>query len=102
MESLGLFFFASGRLAPRPFAAGVLAVYVAAFLSQLLISSAVMHRAGLAPFVLVQAVAGWGWVCLHAQRPRGGRPGNFPAGAFPILLGVAVGVPLLLLRPVAP
>ncbi len=101
MESLGLFFFASGRLAPRPFAAGVLAVYVAAFLSQLLISSPVMHRAGLAPFVLVQAVAGWAWFCLHAKRLRDAGRGIAPAVAIAILYGLAVVLLLLIVALIA-
>jgi len=95
MESLGLFFFASGRLAPKPFAAGVLAVYVAAFLSQLLISPPVLLRAGLAPFVLVQAIASWAWFCLHAQRLRDAGRGIGPAIAITILY--ALGMVLLLL-----
>ena len=57
MESLALFFSGFGRLAPKPFARAVVAVYVAAFLSQLLISTPVMLRIGLAAFALVQALA---------------------------------------------
>ena len=70
MESLALFFSGFGRLAPKPFAHAVVAVYVAAFLSQLLISPPVMLRIGLAAFALVQAMAMWAWFCLHAKRLR--------------------------------
>jgi uncharacterized membrane protein YhaH (DUF805 family) len=70
MESLALFFSGLGRLAPKPFARAVVAVYAAAFLSQLLISPPVMLRIGLAAFALVQAMAMWAWFCLHAKRLR--------------------------------
>ena len=70
METLALFFSTRGRVAPRAFAAAVVAVYGAAFLSQLLISAPVMLHAGLVPFALVQAIATWSWFCLHAKRLR--------------------------------
>jgi hypothetical protein len=59
-----------GCLAPAPFAHGVSAVYLAAFLSQLLAAPPVVLRAGLAPFALAQALAAWCWYCLHAKRAR--------------------------------
>lgn len=75
MESLALFFSPFGRLAPKPFGRAAAAVYGLAFLSQLLISPPLMFRIGLAPFALVQAMAIWGWFCLHAKRLRdAGRP----------------------------
>ena len=70
MESLALYFSLFGRLAPKTFARAVVAVYVTAFVSQLLISPVVMLRLGLAPFALVQATAMWAWFCLHAKRLR--------------------------------
>jgi len=69
MESLALFFSSSGRLAPKPFARAVVAVYAAAFLSQFLISPPLL-RIGLAAFALVQAISMWAWFCLHAKRLR--------------------------------
>jgi hypothetical protein len=54
-----------------------------------------MHRAGLAPFVLVQAIASWAWFCLHAKRLRDAGRGIGAAIAITILY--ALGMVLLLL-----
>lgn len=70
MESLAFWFSPSGRIAPKPFARGILAVYGAAALSLLLMSAPVMLRVGFAPFAFVQALACWAWFCLHAKRLR--------------------------------
>jgi hypothetical protein len=59
MEPLALFFSGFGRLAPKPFARAVVAVYVAAFLSQLLISPPVLPRMGLAAFALGREPIKW-------------------------------------------
>lgn len=95
MESLALFFSGFGRLAPKPFARAVVAVYVAAFLSQLLISPPVMLRIGLAAFALVQAMAMWAWFCLHAKRLRDADRPLSPAVAIAVLY--ALGMILLIL-----
>src|ERR1700716_4073260 len=65
------------------------------FLSQLLISPAVMLRLGLAPFALVQATAMWAWFCLHAKRLRDADRPLSPAVAIAVLY--ALGMILLLL-----
>src|SRR3954471_12974946 len=97
MESLALFFSGFGRLAPKPFARAVAAVYGAAFLSQLLISPPVMLRIGLAAFALVQAMAMWAWFCLHAKRLRdAGRPMG-PAMAIVVLYALAMILLLLII-----
>ena len=90
MESLALFFSGFGRLAPKPFARAVVAVYVAAFLSQLLISPPVMLRIGLAAFALVQAMAMWAWFCLHAKRLRDADCPIGPAMAIVVLYALAM------------
>ena len=89
MESLALFFSGFGRLAPKPFARAVVAVYVAAFLSQLLISPPVMLRIGLAAFALVQAMAMWAWFCVHAKRLRDADRPIGPAMAIVVLYALA-------------
>jgi uncharacterized membrane protein YhaH (DUF805 family) len=101
MESPALFFSASGRMAQKPFAIGVLVVYVAAFLSQLLISPPVMLRAGVAPFALVQAIASWAWFCLHAKRLRDAGRGLGPAIAIAILYALAMVLLLLIVALIA-
>ena len=97
MESLALFFSGFGRLAPKPFARAVVAVYVAAFLSQLLICPPVMLRIGLAAFALVQAMAMWAWFCLHAKRLRDADRPIGPAMAIVVLYALAMILLLLII-----
>ena len=58
----------SGRLGRGPFALAVLVVYLASFVSQVLLAAPVTGRAGLWPFALAQAVLIWAWLVLHARR----------------------------------
>ena len=95
MESLALFFSASGRIAPRPFAVGIVVVYVLAFLSQFLLAAPLMARGGLVAFIAFQIAIVWAWYALHAKRLRdAGRPIS-PAIALAILYALAI--PLFLL-----
>jgi hypothetical protein len=72
----------SGRLAPLPFAAAVLVVYLVSFGSQVLLSPPVTRWAGVWAFLLVQAALIWAWIVLHGNRLRdAGRP-----------IGLAVGI----------
>src|SRR3954447_12350504 len=96
MESLAFFFSGFGRLAPKPFARAVVAVYAAAFLSQLLISPP-MLRIGLAAFALVQAMAMWAWFCLHAKRLRDADRPIGPAVAILVLYALAMILLLLII-----
>jgi uncharacterized membrane protein YhaH (DUF805 family) len=95
MESLAFWFSPSGRIAPKPFARGILAVYGAAALSLLLMSAPVMLWVGFAPFALVQALACWAWFCLHAKRLRDA--GRDPGVALAIAVIYALAIVLLLL-----
>ena len=90
MQALGLFFSARGRLAPPSFARAALALYLLAFLSQLLLSRPVLAQLGPAPFALVQALAVWSWFCLHAKRLRDSGTEIGAAIAIAILYGLAV------------
>jgi uncharacterized membrane protein YhaH (DUF805 family) len=82
MNVAALLFSRSGRLAPGPFAAATVLVYVISFLSQALLSGQVTVRAGLWPFALLQAALVWTWLVLHIKRLRdAGRP-----------LGMAIGI----------
>lgn len=65
-----LLFSRSGRLEPRPFAIAALLIYLASFLSQMLLSVPVTVRAGLWPFAIVQALLIWAWVAVHVKRLR--------------------------------
>ena len=95
MESLAFWFSPSGRIAPKPFARGILAVYGAAALSLLLTSAPVMLRVGFAPFALVQALVCWAWFCLHAKRLRDA--GRDPGMALAVAVIYALAIVLLLL-----
>src|SRR6476619_6313450 len=71
----------NGRLARGSFVPAVIAVYVASFLSQVLLSPSVTARAGVALFVLTQIVLIWIWMVLHTRRLRdAGRPTGIVIG----------------------
>lgn len=70
MSAVSLLFSRSGLLARKPFAIAIALVYLANFLSQVLVSSAVTGWAALWPFVIVQIVLVWSWIVLHVKRMR--------------------------------
>jgi uncharacterized membrane protein YhaH (DUF805 family) len=71
----------SGRLARGPFALAVIAVYLASFVSQVLLSPPVTARAGVALFVMAQIALIWFWIVLHTRRLRdAGRPTGIVIG----------------------
>jgi uncharacterized membrane protein YhaH (DUF805 family) len=90
LQALALFFSTRGRLAPWPFARAIIAIYLIAALSQLLISRPVLTNTGPIPFALVQGLAAWSWFCLHAKRLRdsGGEIGA--AAGIAVLYALAV------------
>jgi len=100
MESLALFFSASGRIAPRPFALGAVAVYVLSFLSQALISPSVTARWGVWLFALAQAPLIWAWFALHAKRLRDAGHPSGSAFAIAVLYALALVLLMLLLEPI--
>jgi uncharacterized membrane protein YhaH (DUF805 family) len=84
-----------GRLAPKPFALGVLGVYLAGIAAQALLSGEVTARAGLWPFIIVQTVLIWVWLLLHAKRLRdAGQP---PSAAIGVALVYTLALGLLLM-----
>ena len=84
-----------GRLARKPFALGVALVYVAGIAAQALLSGEVTARAGLWPFVIVQAALIWAWLVLHIRRLRDA--GEGPAAAVGIALIYILSLGLLLM-----
>jgi|ERR1043165_6406820 uncharacterized membrane protein YhaH (DUF805 family) len=83
--ALSSLFSRNGRLARGPFVLAVIAVYVASFVSQILLSPPVTARAGVALFVLAQVVLIWVWIVLHTRRLRdAGRP-----------TGIAIGIAMI-------
>src|SRR5262245_45102515 len=95
MESQGSLLFASGRIAPRPFVLGTIAVYVTSFLSQFLLASPITVRAHLIPFVAAQLVLGWAWYAFHACRLRDA--GRNTSIALALIVIYALAIVLLLL-----
>src|SRR5687768_289674 len=84
-----------GRLARKPFALGVLGVYLAGIAAQALLSGEVMGRAGLWPFVIAQGALIWIWLVLHIRRLRDA--GQGPAAAIGIALVYVLALGLLLM-----
>jgi uncharacterized membrane protein YhaH (DUF805 family) len=84
-----------GRLGRKPFAFGIVALYVAGAASPLLLSGEVMARAGLWPFIIVQASLVWAWLVLHIRRLRDA--GQVPAAAIGVALIYALSLALLLM-----
>jgi len=100
MTSLASLFSASGQIAPRPFALGVIFVYALSFVSQVLLSPPVTARGGILPFVIAQAALTWVWFALHAKRLRAaGRPAGAALG-IAVLYALAVVLLMLLLEPI--
>jgi len=85
MGAMRLLFSPAGRLTPPPFIFAAAAVYAGGVASQWLTVPQVIDRAGLWPFVAVQALLIWVWFALHAKRLRDAGRG----------VGLAVGVALL-------
>lgn len=71
----------AGRIARGPFVLAVGLVYLASFVSQMLLSAPVTASMSVLPFIVVQAGLIWGWVVLHRQRLRdAGRPTGLVIG----------------------
>src|SRR3974390_2228511 len=87
MRALGFLFAPSGRLPPRPFIIGAIAVYLLGVASQFLTATDILHDAGLWPFIAAQLALIWGWFSLHSKRLH-------DAGRSS---GVALGIALLYL-----
>jgi len=84
-----------GKLARKPFVLGVALVYVGGIGAQALLSGEVTARAGLWPFVIVQAALIWIWVVLHIRRLRDA--GEGPAAAIGVALIYTLSLGLLLM-----
>ena len=90
MGALTTIFSAAGRLAPKPFTLGALAVYGGGFLSQLLLNSQITQHANVIPFVLAQVALAWTWYALHARRLRDAGRGVGAAVALTIFYLLAI------------
>ena len=95
MDPLAFLTSTQGRLAPKPFALGVLAVWVAGLAAQFLLSGEIMAYAGMWPFIAVQAALLWTGFVLHIKRLRDA--GQGPAAAIGIALVYALSIALLLM-----
>jgi len=68
MQVLRFLFSPHGRLSPQPFMLAVIVVYVVGVATEALTVPQVIARAGLWPFVALQALLLWIWFALHAKR----------------------------------
>src|SRR3954468_2322194 len=84
-----------GRLAPKPFAWGVAAVYIAGIAAQALLVGEITARAGLWPFIVAQLALTAIWLVLHSRRLRDA--GHAPAAAIGVALIYALSIALLLM-----
>jgi uncharacterized membrane protein YhaH (DUF805 family) len=76
-----LLFAFSGRIAKRPFAVAIIAVYAASLLSQLLIAAPITAKVSVWPFAIVQLALAWAWLALHVKRLRdAGKSHGFAIG----------------------
>jgi hypothetical protein len=96
MDALGSLTPAQGRLAPKPFALGVLGVWIAGLASQVLLTGDVVLRAGLWPFIAIQAVLIAIWLVLHIRRLRDAGQGPTAAIGIALIYLLAVGLLLML------
>ena len=97
MDKFASLFSASGRIAPKPFALGAIAVYLASFLSQFLLAAPITARASVVPFLLVQIAIALTWYGLHVRRLRdAGRPTGW-AIALSVLYALAIILLLLVM-----
>ena len=83
------------RLAPQPFALGVLSIWIAGIASQLLLTGDVIARAGLWPLIVAQVLLIAVWLMLHIRRLRDA--GQGPAAAIGIALIYVLSIGLLLM-----
>src|SRR3954452_13059441 len=84
-----------GRVAPKPFARGVAAVYIAGIAAQALLVGEVTARAGVWPFIIAQLALIAVWLVLHIRRLRDA--GQGPAAAIGVALIYALSIGLLLM-----
>lgn len=82
-------------MARKPFALGVLALYVAGIAAQAVLLGDVISPFGLWPFVVVQPALIWAWLVLHIRRLRDA--GEGPAVAIGIALVYFLSLGLLLM-----
>ena len=96
MDALEFLTSTQGRLAPRPFALGVFAVWLAGIATQWLLSGEVMHRGGMWPFIVAQAALIWIWLVLHIKRLRDAGQGPASAVGVAIVYALAIGLMIML------
>jgi len=96
MDLVALLSPGKGRLAPKPFALGVFAVWIAGIASQLLLTGDFLARFGLWPFIAIQALLIWFWLVLHVRRLREAGQGPSAAIGIALIYVLAIGLVLML------
>jgi hypothetical protein len=90
MQPLRFIFLPSGRLRPQTFLIAAVAVYLAGVASHLLTVPDVIARAGLWPFLAIQALLIWIWFVLHAKRLHDANRGAGLAAAVSVLYTLSI------------
>jgi uncharacterized membrane protein YhaH (DUF805 family) len=90
MRPLRFLFLPSGRLRPQTFLIAAVAVYLAGVASHLLTVPDVIARAGLWPFLAIQALLIWIWFVLHARRLHDAGRGAGLAAAVSVLYTLSI------------
>lgn len=90
MQALRFLVSPNGRLSPRTFIYGALAVYLFGAVSHLLTTPDIIRHAGLWPFVAAQALLVWIWFVLHAKRLHDAGRGSGLAVAVGLLYVLSV------------
>jgi len=90
MQPLRLLISPSGRLRPQPFLVAAAAVYLAGVASHFLTVPDVIARAGLWPFLAVQALLIWIWFTIHAKRLHDANRAAGLAAAVSVLYALSI------------
>jgi len=90
MQPLRLLISPSGRLRAQPFLVAAAAVYLAGVASHLLTVPDVIARAGLWPFLAVQALLIWIWFTIHAKRLHDANRAAGLAAAVSVLYALSI------------
>jgi uncharacterized membrane protein YhaH (DUF805 family) len=102
MDALALFTSPAGRIARKPFAIGVVVVYLVSFGSRTLLASPAVAQGGLAPFMVAQLLIVWAWYVLHAKRLRDAQRSPASAVAVAVVYGFAIALMALIAVELAP
>jgi len=95
-ESFALLFSASGRIARKPFAVGVVVLYLLSFGARALLAPSELAHGGAILFALAQILLIGIWYALHARRLRDAGRGRGSAVGIAIAYGFGIALVMLI------